>query len=134
MKVLSPIAFLLAGVAVAQTPPPAAQPRAGAAAPAQRKIAGVSDAGNAILAKAQATPDPQFAALVRQQRTARDELTTALMAPTIDIDKVAAILKQVGTLQDQLRVRSNDRLIAAVRQLPEPDRGPFLRALSAPAH
>ena len=137
MKILTPIAFLLAGAAVAQTPP-VIQARPGAAAPAPRKIPGVSDAGNAILAKAQAAPDPQLSALIRQQRGIHDQLISAVMAPTIDIDKIAAILKQAEALQDQFHLRSNDRLIAAVRLLPEADRGPFLRALltsvAAPTH
>ena len=136
MKALLPITFLLAGAAVAQVPP--VQGRPGAAAPVQRKIPGVSDAGMAILDKAQAAPDPQLSGLIRQQRSVHDQLMAAVMAPKIDVDKVAAILKQSETLQDQLHLRSNDRLTAAVRMLPEEDRGPFLRALmtqsGAPPH
>jgi hypothetical protein len=127
MKTILPIALLLA-MGATQTAPAAIAPAA-PQVPTPRKIPGVSDAGNAILAQQQTTPDPQLAAIVRQQRALRDQLSAAAMAPTPDVDKVAALLKEGDDLQSQFRTHSNERLINALRALPEADRGPFLRAL-----
>lgn len=126
MKRILSIALLLAAGA-AQAVPTAAVPAA--QAPAPKRFPGVSDAGNAALAKAQTTPDPQLQALGKQVRAAHDQLMTAIMAPVIDVDKVTAALRQEETAQAQMRTHSNDRLIAAVKLLPEDDRGTFLRTL-----
>jgi len=126
MKRIAPLALLmLAGAA--QAAAPAAAPAT--QAPTPKRFAGVSDEGNAALAKAQTTPDPQLQTLVRQVRTAHDQLTTAVMAPVIDVDKVTAAIRQEEVAQAQLRTHNNDRLIAVVKQLPEADRGVFLRTL-----
>jgi uncharacterized membrane protein len=123
-------ALLIAGAAPvwAQTPP-AAKPQQPAAPAAPRKIPGVSDAGNAILAKAQATPDPQLQALAQQARAAHDKLMSAAMAPVIDVDKVAAALKAEDDAQAQIRDHAADRLVAVMKLLPNEDRGTFLRTL-----
>ena len=99
------------------------------AAPVPTRFPGVSEAGNAALAKAQTAPDPQRQALTRQVRAAHDQLMTAIMAPAIDLDKVTAALRQEEAAQGQLRTHNNDRLITVVKQLPEGDRGTFLRTL-----
>jgi len=136
MKATLPIVLLLtmggaAAAPAAVTAGAAANPPAATAsgAPTPRRIPGVSDAGNAILAKQQMTPDPELGEIVRQQHSLRDQLSAAAIAPTPDIDKVAALLKQGEDLQSQFRAHSNERLITALRALPEADRGPFLRAL-----
>lgn len=117
----------------ATTPPvkPAATPPAPAQSttPTPTRFPGLSDAGNAVLAKAQTAPDPQLQALVKQQRAARDQLMTAVMAPVIDVDKVSAALRQQESVQNQMRAHNTDRIVAAARQLPEEDRGTFLRTL-----
>jgi uncharacterized membrane protein len=115
-------AFLIAGAAQAV----AAVPAASAAA---RKIPGVSDEGNAILAKAQATPDPQLQALAAKARAAHDQLMSAAMAPVIDVDKVAAALKAEDDAQAEIRDHAADRLVAALKSLSADDRGTFLRTL-----
>jgi uncharacterized membrane protein len=102
---------------------------AGAQAPAPTRFPGVSEAGNAALAKAQTAPDPQRQGLIKQVRAAHDQLTSTIMAPTIDVDKVAAALRQEDAAQAQLRAHNNDRLINVVKLLPEEDRGTFLRTL-----
>ena len=102
---------------------------AAAPAPTPTRFPGVSEAGNAALAKAQTAPDPQRQALSRQVRAAHDQLMTAIMAPAIDLDKVTAALRQEEAAQGQLRTHNNDRLITVVKQLPEGDRGTFLRTL-----
>ncbi|HWI85543.1 MAG TPA: hypothetical protein VNT42_04365 [Sphingomonas sp.] len=131
MKPILPLIMLLfAGAGQAATTPakPAAAPAA-SPPPASKRFPGVSDAGNAILAKAQGTPDPQLQALAKQQRAAHDLLTTAVMAPVIDVEKVTTALRQQEAVQTQIRTHNNDRLIAVLKQLPEEDRGTFLRTL-----
>jgi uncharacterized membrane protein len=124
-------AMLMAGAAHAVAPvaaptQPAATPQQ--AAPA-RKIPGVSDEGNAILAKAQAMPDPQLQALAKQLKAARDQMMSAAMAPVIDPDKVAAAMKAENDAQQQIRDHATERLLAVLKQLPSEDRGTFLRTL-----
>jgi len=126
------LAALLAAGAAQAAPPvntaqPSAKPQQPAAAP--RKMPGVSDAGNAVLAKAQSTPDPQLQALAGKARAAHDQLMSAAMAPAIDVEKVAAAMKAENDAQSQIRDHAADRLIAVIKLLPNEDRGTFLRTL-----
>ena len=59
----------------------------------------------------------------------RDQLTSAVMAPTIDVDKVAGILRQQDTLQTQIRTQQTEHWITVLKQLPGEDRGTVLRTL-----
>lgn len=138
MKSVTILAALLAAGAAQAVPPvnnaapapgksPAAAPSAPAATP--RRFPGVSDAGNAILAKAQTTPDPQLQALARTAKAAHDQLMAAVMAPVIDMDKVAAALKANDDALDAVRLHNSERIIATVRQLSPDDQGTFLRTL-----
>ncbi|MBW8745153.1 MAG: periplasmic heavy metal sensor [Sphingomonas sp.] len=132
MKQLSILAALaIAGaatIATAQAPSaPAAKPQQAPAAP--RKIPGVSDEGNAILQKAQSTPDPLVQQLATKVRSAHDQLMSAVMAPVIDPDKVEAAMKTENDVQTQIREHNTDRLIAVLKSLPSDDRGTFLRTL-----
>jgi len=136
MKILFPLALLAATaahtapIAPAKPAPSASAGSApGAPAPAQVRFPGVSDAGNAILTKAQTTTDPQIQSLFRQLKTVRDQLTSAVMAPTIDADKVAGILRQQDTLQTQIRTQQTEHWITVLKQLPGEDRGTVLRTL-----
>lgn len=131
MKILFPLA-LLAGTTANAAPPALAKPAAPptvAVAPAPPRFPGVSDAGNAILAKAQTTPDPQLQSLGRQLKTVRDQLTSAVMAPTIDLDKIAGILRQQDSVQTQIRTQQTEHWITVLKQLPDEDRGTVLRTL-----
>jgi hypothetical protein len=123
MRALLPLVLIAAsGVAAAQQPP------------APKRIEGVSEAGNAVFAKAQATPDPEMVALARKQRQLRDQLNTAGLAAKVEPDKVEALLRQSEEVAGQIRTRNNDRLLAVLRALPETDRAPFLRGvLTRPA-
>lgn len=126
-------ALVIAGAttaATAQAPgAPAAKPQTPATATPPRKIPGVSDEGNAILQKAQSTPDPLLQQLGVKARTAHDQLMSAVMAPIIDPDKVAVAMKAENDAQTQIRDHATDRLIAALKLLPSDDRGTFLRTL-----
>jgi uncharacterized membrane protein len=127
------VTLLAAGTAQAAPVAPksavAAAPAAAAQPPAAKRFPGVSDAGNAILAKAQATPDPQLQAIGRQSKAAHDQLVSAVMAPVIDLDKVTAAMRAEEAVQAQLRTHSNDRLLAVLKQLSSDDRDTFLRTL-----
>jgi uncharacterized membrane protein len=138
MKTLIILAALLAAGAAQAVPPvtspaqPAAKPQQ-PTAPAQtaspKRFPGVSDQGNALLAKLQTAPDPQLQALGRQARTAHEQLMSAVMAPVIDMDKVAAALKAQDDALDAVRTHNTERVVAAARQLSDDDRGTFLRTL-----
>ena len=134
MKVLRPLLLLLVASAaqaapapkpIIGTPPASATPQA----PAPKRFPGVSDAGNAILAKAQATPDPQQQTINRELKAAHDQVIAAVMAPVIDVDKVSAAIRAEEAAQAQARTHNNDRLIAVLKQLPDDDKGTFLRTL-----
>jgi hypothetical protein len=136
MKILFPLGLLAATAAGAVTPQPA-KPATSAAVPSVAiapvpgpvRFPGVSDAGNAILTKAQTTPDPQLQTLARQLKTVRDQLTSAVMAPAIDLDKIAGILRQQDTVQSQIRAQQTEHWVAVLKQLPGDDRGTVLRTL-----
>ena len=106
-----------------------ASPAATVPAITSQRFPGVSEAGNAVLAKARSTPDPQLQALARQQRVAQEQLTTAVMAPVIDVDKVTAALLQGEAVQAQIRTHNTGRLLSVLKQMPAEDRGTFLRTL-----
>jgi hypothetical protein len=133
MRIAFSLAALLAaaGGAYAATPPvkAAAPATTLAAQPIPVRFPGVSEAGNAVLTKAQSTPDPQLQTLARQLRTIRDQLTTAVMAPVIDVDKVSEILRQQDGVQSQIRTEQTERWIAVFKQLPSGDRGTVLRTM-----
>ena len=134
MKARLSIALALAAAtsfaAVSQTPQAGqGSPPSRPAPPTPRKIPGVSDAGNAVLAKLQMTPDPQLGAVAKERASVHNQLIAAVMAPTPDVDKVAALLKQEDGLTAQLRTHVNGRMLDALRQLPVADRGPFLRGI-----
>lgn len=119
----------LSAIAQAAAPAPAPPTSPSPAAPVPKRFPGVSEEGNAVLAKAQITPDPQLQAIVKQQRAAREQLNVAIMAPVIDIDQVAAAFRQDEIAQQQARAHDHDRVVAVLKQLPEEDRGTFLRTL-----
>lgn len=126
-------AFLAAGAAQAVAPvanAPAAKPAQTAAqAPAPKRFPGVSDAGNAVLGKLQTTPDPQLQALVRTAKAAHDTLLSVVMAPTVDVEKAEVALKAQDDALNAIRAHNTERVILAAKQLPDEDKGTFLRTL-----
>ncbi|WP_420140623.1 hypothetical protein [Sphingomonas sp.] len=89
----------------------------------------MSDAGNAVFARAQAASDPELAALVRQQRLVRDQLNAASLAATVDLARIEELLRRSEEVQGHIRTRNNDRMLAVLRDLPEGDRAAFLRGV-----
>jgi hypothetical protein len=133
MKILIPLVLMaIAGTATAQQPAPApAKPATAAAQP--KKIPGLSDAGNALYAKAFGTPDPQLLQIARQQRTVHSSLVSLAMGSTVNIDKLADLLKQRDALQAQFRGLQNDLTVAMLRDMTDEDRGIYLRYSLTPA-
>ena len=131
MKILFPFALLLCASAAQAVPVPATAPTTAKPQPpvAAKRFPGVSDEGNAILAKAQAAADPQLQTIGKQAKAAHDQLVSAVMAPVIDLDKVTAAMRAEEAVQGQLRTHNNDRLLAVLKQMSADDRGTFLRTL-----
>ena len=120
------LALALASIAV----PALAAPQA--ATPVQnsmRRFPGVSDSGNAIISEGLNRPDPQLDGLGGKARTLHDQMAAAVSAPNVDVERVAALLRQYDALQAQGRQRFTERTIATMRQLSAADRSAFLRDL-----
>jgi hypothetical protein len=135
MKSLMPILLIAsAGAAAAQQPaPPTRSPTSPAAGtPAVKKIPGLSDDANAIYAKVFGTPDPQLLSLARQQRQVQSSITGMAMATSVNVDKLADLLKQRDQLQLQFRTRQNELIVGMLRQLTDEDRGIYLRYAMTP--
>lgn len=135
MKRLMPILLAtMAGAAAAQQPAPPARPALPPAAgtPAVKKIPGLSEEGNAIYAKVFGTPDPQLLSIARQQRQVQSSITGMAMATTVNVDKLADLLKQRDQLQLQFRTRQNELTVGMLRQLTDEDRGIYLRYAMTP--
>ena len=143
VMIVSAMAALAATAAPAQTSgtkkPAASKPAAKSTIrPATAKaitsgaveVPGVSAEGNATLAKMRNAPDPEFANIIRQQQALAPQIGAAVMAPTVDVDKIADLLRQGESLRSQAQAKNIDRVIAAAKALPEADRGPFLRAIA----
>jgi hypothetical protein len=128
MKRLALLLALLPAALPAQTPAPAAS-----TAPVLKPIPGVSPAGMVIIDKYRGAGDPQLGQLVRQQRSVHQQVIAATLATKIDPERMATLLKQEETATAAVRTHLNDQMVAALRELDEPDRSPFLRALIKPA-
>lgn len=115
------IALLAAAPAAFAQTPPAPKPLP--------PIAGVSQAGMAIVNTYRGAADTELPKLVRQQRQAHQQLLAATLAAKIDPDKVAAALRQEDAAREAVRARQSEQMMAALREMPEADRAPFLRAL-----
>lgn len=126
------VAALLPAAAGAQAPAkPAAKPAAPKTtpAPAAGGVPGVSPGGNAIILKMR-QPEPETVALFKQQQGVAQQVGAVMAAPTVDIDKLDALLKQGESLRTQLQTRLYDRIIATARALPAADQKPFLLAIA----
>ena len=132
MKIPSPIlplamaAACLAGAASAQQQSAPAAPAAATPAPV-RKIAGLSDAGNALYARVLGPRDPQLVQIAGQQRQVQNQITSIAMGGTVDVDKLAGLLAKRDTLLLQFRTRQNELTVDMLRQMTDQDRGIYLR-------
>lgn len=123
------IALLLAAAAPAASvpapPAPLSQAARGAAA---MKALGMSDAGIAVLRK-QSAPDPDARALFAKRQALRTQLTTAATASPLDVDALAALLRDSSLLEGTMRARSEERIINTLKALPAADRPIFAKAV-----
>ena len=128
--VLAVLALGIPALALAQTTPPPA-PKSITAKPG-RRLPPLSPDGNAIAHRWFGAPDPQMQEIQKQQQAVRSQIETAFAEPIVDLARVESLIRQEERLSADLRARSNTRLIGLLRELPEADRGPFLRALRPP--
>ncbi len=133
---------LVAPVAMTTAAPPpkpsatAPKPPAGIVAPAAQtppfRRVPMSVEGNAIAKRMLATPDPRAAAIQAEMATMRQQKLQMLAGASVDIERLEPMLRREEALQTEYRARQNDRLIALLRALPEPDRIAFLQVLANP--
>jgi len=129
MKRLALLLALLPAALPAQMPAPTSP---ATPAPAPKPIPGVSPAGMTIIDKYRGPNDPQLGQLVRQQRSIHQQVIGATLATKIDPEKIATLLKQEEAASTAVRAHLNDQMIAALRELDEADRAPFIRSLIKP--
>lgn len=89
----------------------------------------MSDEGRAIAARLYSTPDPRSAQIAIDLSALRAERAQMIATPPIDIDRLDALLRKEEALTAEARSRANDRLLAMLRALPEPDRAVMLQNL-----
>lgn len=105
---------------------------AAAQQPQQRRVQlDVSPAGQAVMKKYLGAPDPQTQALAKQLQGTVGQLRQLPRAAKLDLPRMQALMRQQESIEAQLRRRTNDRTIAMLREMSEPDRLKFLRGLAA---
>lgn len=131
------VALVVPATMTAAAPPPkpsATVPKPSTAiapAPQLRRVP-MSVEGNAIAKRMLATPDPRAAAIQAEMATIRQQKLQMLAGASVDIDRLEPMLRREESLQTEYRARQNDRLVALLRALPEPDRIAFLQVLANP--
>ena len=133
--------FFAAGLtAPAMAATPASTKPAGAGKPAgalplaagTRRIT-LSAEGNATAQKIMGTPDPRLVQIQSEMGAIQEEQKNLIVGPKIDVDKLETLLRKREALQAEVRTRSNDRMIALLRALGDPDRVALLQNLANPA-
>lgn len=89
----------------------------------------MSDEGRAIAARLYSAPDPRSAQIAIDLSALRAERAQMIATSPIDIDRLDALLRKEEALTAEARTRANDRLLAMLRALPEPDRAVMLQNL-----
>lgn len=113
------------------TRPPAGIAAGAPQAPAYR-LRPMSAEGNAIAQRMLTTPDPRTGAIQAELVTIRQQKLQMLAGASVDIERLESMLRREEALQTEYRGRQNDRLIALLRALPEPDRVAFLQVAANP--
>lgn len=116
----------------ASAPKPAAKPAPLPLAPGTRRIT-LSPEGNAIAQKLWNTADPRLPQIQAEMNALVEEQKKLIVGPKIDIDKLEPLLRRKEALQSEVRSRANDRMIALLRALSDPDRVALLQSLANPA-
>jgi hypothetical protein len=116
---------LPAPTAAIVTPPKAAVATAPAPAAGRRSIK-LSPQGTGVVKQWAAQKDPGLQMLVQQQRDIRSQMETLVNAPKIDVARLEDLMKK---LQSDIRQRTDARMLALVKALPEADRSIFLKGI-----
>lgn len=115
-------------------------PGPGAAAPAKplaltpgtRRVT-LSPEGNATAAKIMGAPDPRMTEIQAEMNSIKQQQLKLIAGPTIDIEKLEPLFRREEALLTEVRTRKNDRMIALLRALTDPDRIALLQSLAKPA-
>ena len=134
------LAVAVAVPAAAMAAPSAVKPAPAAAKPAPpialtpgaRRIA-LSPEGNAIASHIYGAPDPRAAQIQSELASIKQEQARLITGPTIDVDKLEPLMRREQELQSEARMRKNDRFLALLRALNDPDRIALLRNMANPA-
>jgi uncharacterized membrane protein len=119
---------LPAPTAAIVTPPKAAVATAPAPAAGRRSIK-LSPQGTGVVKQWAAQKDPGLQMLVQQQRDIRSQMETLVNAPKIDVARLEDLMKKQESLQSDIRQRTDARMLALVKALPEADRSIFLKGI-----
>lgn len=118
IRLLAPLA-LLAAPALAQAPQPVTR---------QIKI-DVSPAGQAVLKKYLGAQDPFIVQKIQQLRANQQASVALADAPTLNLVRLEALMREKEALQTAVQRRGDDRTLQMLKELPEADRTKFLRSL-----
>ena len=122
----------MAAPAPVKLPPATAKPAPPfALTPGTRRIT-LSPEGNAIASHIYGTPDPRAAQIQSELASIKQEQARLIAGPTIDVDKLEPLIRREQELQSEARMRKNDRFLALLRALSDPDRRALLQNLANP--
>jgi hypothetical protein len=132
-----PLAIASPVIALAQNAPLPKKAALPKAAPVQLvegpKRAPLSDEGRAIQARIYGAPDPRMSQLNGDLAALRAERANLTRTPPVDLDQLEALLRREETILAEVRTRNNDRLMALLRALSEPDRQIMFENMNIPA-
>ncbi len=124
--------LLAPAIATAQVAPRPAKP-APVQLTTQPRRATLSPEGRAVTQRIYGTPDPRMAELTASLAALKADRVQLITSLPVDLDRLEALLRKEETLQAEFRTRTNDRLMALLRELPEIDRAAMLQNMANPA-
>lgn len=122
-------ALALPSPTAAVAAPPKVAPAAAPAPAAGRRSIKLSPQGTEVVKQWAAQKDPGLQMLVQQQRDIRSQMETLVNAPKIDVARLEDLMKKQEGLQSDIRQRTDARMLALVKALPEADRSIFLKGI-----
>jgi len=99
--------------------------------PGPRRVT-LSPEGNVIAARIMGSPDPRMAQIRTELTTIKQDQLKLIAGPTVDLDKLEPLFRREEALQTEARTRQNDRMIALLRALTDPDRMAVLQTIANP--
>ena len=106
---------------------PAKPVTSSSATPITIKRVAMSQEGNAIIARINASPDARIAQIQGELRAIRAQYLQFVSGGPVDIEKLDASLRRELALTAEARARDNDRLLMILRALSETDRVAYLQ-------